>query len=236
MKAIKVVWYDNGNVFVVRKGDTINKKIADGKPLVQTYTFSMEQWQLATTHKGFGMKAFFALDASNCLDCPFSGNQGEGGCYTHKFNQYVGFLSMLRTIKPFELTPLDYDKKMAINDMCYDTYVRFGTYGEPSLLPLDLIKDMADMASSYTGYTHQWKKDWAKGYGDYFMASTHSQFQADVARKLDYRSFIATEDGTENAVVCPASNEAGFKSNCAACGLCSGLKGKGTKDIKIMVH
>jgi len=232
----KVVWFEDGNVFVIRKGKTSNKKITDGKPLVQTYTFSMEQYTLANNHKGFGMKAFFALDGSNCLDCPFSGNQGEGGCYTHKFNQYVGFLSMLRSINPIELSPLDYDKKMAINDMCYDTYVRFGTYGEPSLLPLDVIKDMADMSCSYTGYTHQWKKDWAKGYGDYFMASTHSQFQADVARKLDYRSFIATKDGSENAVQCPASDEAGFKSNCAACGLCSGMLGKGSKDIKILEH
>jgi hypothetical protein len=236
MKAIKVVWEDKGNVFVVWKGDTSNKKITDGKPLVQTYTFSMEQWTLATNHKGFGMKTFFSLDASNCLDCPFSGNQGEGGCYTHKFNQYVGFISMLRSIKPFHLTPLDYEKRMEIIDMCYGTYVRFGTYGEPSLLPLSLVEEMASYSDSYTGYTHQWKKDWAEGYGDYFMASTHSQFQSDVAKKLNYRSFIATKDGTEDAVVCPASNEAGFKSNCATCGLCSGLKGKGSKDVKIMEH
>jgi hypothetical protein len=236
MKSIKVVWLDGNNIFVVRKGDTSNDKISDGKPLVQTYTFSMEQWVLATTSKGFGRKKFFELDGSNCLDCPFSGNQGAGGCYTHKFNQYVGFLSMLRTIKPSDLTELTHTKILEIGMLSKDTYVRFGTYGEPSLLPLDLIQVMADNSSSYTGYTHQWKKDWAKGYGDYFMASTHSQFQADVARKLDYRSFIATEDGSENAVGCPASKEGGYKSNCAACGLCSGLKGKGNKDVKIMVH
>ena len=82
----RVVWTTENNVFVIRKGKTSNDKISDGSALVQTYTFSREQYELATTQQGFGMKAFFALDAANCKDCPFSGNQGKGGCYTHKFN------------------------------------------------------------------------------------------------------------------------------------------------------
>lgn len=232
----KVIWLEDNNIFVIRKGKTSNDKISNGLPLVQTYTFSLEQWKLATTEKGFGMKKFFALDGSNCMDCPFSGNQGAGGCYTHKFNQYVGFLSMLRSISKEDLTELTISKAIEIYSMCKDTYVRFGTYGEPSLLPLHLVESMAKLSSSYTGYTHQWKKNWAKEYGDYFMASVHSQFQADVAKRLDYRSFIASNEGTENAVQCPASKEAGYKSNCAACGLCSGLKGKGSKDVKILIH
>ena len=78
----KVIWFDGSNVFVARKGKTTNNKISDGTALVQTYTFSYEQWHLATTSKGFGIKAFFALDKSNCLDCPFSLGNGNGGCYT----------------------------------------------------------------------------------------------------------------------------------------------------------
>ena len=49
-------------------------------------------------------------------------------------------------------------------------------------------------------------------------------------------SFIATTIGTEKAVSCPASKEMDYKSNCAKCGLCSGLLGKGTKDVKILQH
>ena len=61
----KVIWFDGNNVFVARKGKTTNAKISDGSPVLQTYTFSYEQWSLATTSKGFGIKAFFALDGSN---------------------------------------------------------------------------------------------------------------------------------------------------------------------------
>jgi len=232
----KVIWLEGDNVFVVRKGKTSNKKISDGSALVQTYTFSKDQWLLATTSSGFGMKKFFALDGSNCLDCPFSMGNGEGGCYTHKFNQYVGFLSLLRTIKPSDLTPLDDDKQRSINDMCYDSYVRFGTYGEPSLMPTHLVESMSLVAKSWTGYTHQWNKDWAKDYGKWFMASVHNQLEANTASDKAYRSFIATTDGSEDAVSCPASAEAGFKSNCAKCGLCSGMLGKGKRDIKILEH
>ena len=68
------------------------------------------------------------------------------------------------------------------------------------------------------------------------MASVHDAKQAHEAKMLEYRSFIATLDGSEDAVQCPASDEAGFKSNCATCGLCSGTSGKGRKDVKILVH
>ena len=61
----KIVWLDNDNVFVVSKAKTTNKKISDGSALVQTYTFSKDQWLLATTSKGFGMKKFFAMDGTN---------------------------------------------------------------------------------------------------------------------------------------------------------------------------
>ena len=68
------------------------------------------------------------------------------------------------------------------------------------------------------------------------MASTHNQEETDEAKKLDYRSFIATLSGEETAVGCPASKEMGYVSNCAKCGLCSGTEGKGSKDVKILMH
>ena len=236
MNKNKVVWTEGDNLFVVSKSKTSNKKITDGSKLIQTYTFSLKQWTLANTSKGFGMKVFFALDGSNCLDCPFSMGNGDGGCYTHKFNQYVGFLSMLRSIPSEALTPLDKDKYRQICDLSHGTYVRFGTYGEPSLLPIALVESMTLLSKSWTGYTHQWNKEWANEFGKFFMASTHNQSEANAAREIDYRSFIATKDGSEDAVGCPASSEMGFKSNCAKCGLCSGTEGKGKKDIKILEH
>ena len=236
MNKNKIIWTENDNIFIVSKSKTSNKKITDGSKIVQTYTFSLKQWTLANTSKGFKMKEFFALDGSNCLDCPFSVGNGNGGCYTHKFTQYIGFLKMLRSIPSEALTPLDKAKYTTILDMSHNTYIRFGTYGEPSLLPIALVESMTLLSKSWTGYTHQWNKEWANEFGKFFMASTHNQEEANAAREIDYRSFIATKDGSEDAVGCPASKEMGFKSNCAKCGLCSGTEGKGKKDIKILEH
>ena len=52
--------------------------------------------------------------------------------------------------------------------------VRFGAYGEPTLLPLDLVRAIAGVASSYTGYTHRWRESLMQGYREFFMASTVS--------------------------------------------------------------
>ena len=93
---------------------------------------------------------------------------------------------------------------------------------------------MTNVGRNWTGYTHQWEKGWAQEYRDYFMASRH---MADDA--IGWRSFQAIDNDQHqhsNAVGCPASKEGGYKSNCATCGLCSGLLGKGKKDVKILIH
>jgi len=224
-------------VVVIRKGETTNKKISDGLPLVQTYTFSMKQWLLASTNTGFSMKQFFELDEANCLDCPYSGNMGAGGCYTHKVMQYSGFLSMLRSISYADLKPLTRTKQRIITEMSSGAYVRFGTYGEPSLIPQEVVDAMVWVSKTWTGYTHQYNKDWAHKYNKYFMASTHSQKETDEAKELGFRSFISVvPDKKVKGVNCPASKEQGFKSNCASCGLCSGVMGKGKKDVWILEH
>ncbi len=96
---MKVVFKHNSNLFVFTFGTSLNAKIAgNGELIGQHFTFSRQQFELA---KGSpSMSDFFRADGTNCLDCPFSGNQSDkaGLCYTHKFGQFRGFLSSLRSI------------------------------------------------------------------------------------------------------------------------------------------
>jgi hypothetical protein len=230
----KVIFFDAVNIFVVSKGKTTNAKISDGSTnVVQTYTFSLEQYMYVKSNAKVSMKEFFKLDKANCLDCPFSGNSGNGQCYTHAPVQYWGFLSMIRSINDSDLTILNNDKINKILAMSKDTFIRFGSYGEPSLMPIYLVDSMTKVSKGWTGYTHQYSKDWAKNYKDYFMASIES-----ATEKTEWRAFrvLVNNDNQSNAVQCPASVEGGKQSNCAKCGLCSGLLGKGTKDVKILQH
>ncbi len=235
---MRLVFRTSDVVQVFRLGNTSNDKIeADKKrKIVQTYTFSRKQFELIAEGKNEGMKHFFSNADSNCLDCPFN---EFGKCYTHKFNQYVGFVSMLKSIASdfgsFDNIPvIDRGIHRQIVKMSEGTYVRFGTYGEPSLHPLQLIKDMIHVAINHTGYTHQWSKK--PELGSMFMASTHTADEEKVARDNGFRSFIATSEPIEGAVNCPASKEAGYKSHCSKCGLCSGVDGKGNKSVYILLH
>jgi hypothetical protein len=129
----------------------------------------------------------------------------------------------------------EYDEYIGavIVSMSANKFIRFGTYGEPSLHPFELIEGMVNVAQNWTGYTHQWMRN---DLGKYFMASVHdAQGEANASDK-GYRSYIATETKLDEYVNCPASKESGYKSSCSKCGLCSGTEGKGKKSIYILNH
>jgi hypothetical protein len=232
---MKVTWIDGDLLFVVTSSTTSNKKIADPKEvIVQTYTYSLSQLESAKAGK-VSQGDFFLGDKPNCMDCPLSRNSGNGKCYTHKYLQFSGFLSSLRSTK--DLSELTDAKRKKIVEMCEGRYVRFGTYGEPSLMPIDLVESMVEASKCHTGYTHQWRKPWCQPYSKYFMASAHSDQEASESFALGFRAFIVKKDGEEsNAVQCPASKEAGYVSTCSKCKLCSGRRVKTEKHIKINEH
>ena len=174
------------------------------------------------------------------MDCPFAVSNGAklSACYTHKVMQYSGFVSMLRSIgketKWDDIPELNADIERDILAMCNRKYIRFGTYGEPSLMPYELASSMVAVASNWTGYTHQWHRK--PEYSTLFMASTHDELGEQRASRDGWRSFVASARGIKGLVQCPASKEMGFKSNCAKCGLCSGTEGKGNKSVVILEH
>ena len=112
--------------------------------------------------------------------------------------------------------------------------MRFGSYGEPTLIPFNLVEAICNEAKNWTGYTHQWSRK--KEYNKYFMASTHNLIQEQFASQLGFRSFVASPIPLPSLVSCPASKESGFVSNCSKCGLCSGSLGKGKKSVIILEH
>lgn len=223
---------------VITRAKTANEKIAERHEfVVQTYHFSRGQFEQARM-PSTGMRNFFAHDAAVCMDCPFAVSNGAqiSACYTHKMFQYSGFLSSLRSITQEwdDIPQLTDDIASQIVTMSAGVYVRFGTYGEPSLLPDDLIARMCAVAKSWTGYTHQWRK--RPILSSWFMASVHTREEVAHAQVLGFRSFLVQADHAPDLVNCPASAEAGYRSTCSKCGLCSGTQGKGKKSIYILEH
>jgi hypothetical protein len=116
--------------------------------------------------------------------------------------------------------------------------VRLGAYGDPAAVPLAVWHAVLAEASFWTGYTHQWK-DCDRGYADYCMASADSEGDRQMAGMLGFRTFrvrAASEPKLDREVPCPASHEAGQKTNCDACRACGGNTAKARADIVIVAH
>jgi hypothetical protein len=230
------------NVLVVfAYAKTFNAKIVNSNlPIVQTYAFSKEQYEYLKNDSKATTFGLLDFDGQNCLDCPLSKTNGYkiGKCYTHKYFQLNGLRSTLKSvIKEYQSWdsipdfPSVPPKKLVL--ACSDNYIRFGTYGETVFIPLNWYQILTSVASSWTGYTHQWHKC-DKEYSKYLMASANNIFEDAIAKNEGWRTFVILkkDDKNEN-VLCPADRK---NVTCQKCALCSGTTGKGKKSINIFYH
>ena len=119
--------------------------------------------------------------------------------------------------------------------------VRLGAYGDPGMVPGDVLRTIIADADTWTGYTHQWR--WIEpGYADMLMASVESDAEREQARGLGYRCFMVVpaehDDVPERAMLCAAERERN-PLQCADCGACAGTRlgaTTGAVDVFIAAH
>lgn len=121
--------------------------------------------------------------------------------------------------------------------------VRWGSYGEPVLIPLDLVKHIIGLSSAWTGYTHAWDQEFAAPFKNYFMASVQNEDMYYDAVSKGWRTFrVRGFDAPllPGESICPASIEfelsKGVDVECKDCLICGGLGGKGGGNIADIVH
>jgi len=125
-------------------------------------------------------------------------------------------------------------------------YIRIGSYGDPAAVPFEVWDNICKMVKGYTGYTHQWK-NCDQRLKKYCMASVDSiknyYKEYDKAQSMGWRTFriYGSDSGEdvydtlrENEFVCPASKEAGVKTDCQRCNSCSGTS-KNTKKCPVIL-
>lgn len=118
--------------------------------------------------------------------------------------------------------------------------IRFGRFGDLSLLPYEVVKTLADNSGGFTGYTNQWRsKHYDPRFNELFMLSTLGEKDSLQARTMfpSARQFqvIHTEaeylnDINEGVITCASEN--GY--NCDECLLCDGQAAK-TADVDIQI-
>ena len=197
--------------------------------MVQTYILRADMAPLAAIASGD--------DASICGDCAHRGDKSAGRartCYVDvaKSVQSV-FSAWVRGAYP-SVAPSDGARIVA------GRVVRIGSYGDPAAIPARHWKTLIRRADGHTGYTHQWRRWFARGLRSIVMASADSALDRDTARAIGWRTFrvrSANEALAPREIVCPASDEGGNRRQCISCRACDGApRGATQASVAIIVH
>ena len=195
----------NGRAYVaIATLETDNPKTGD---MVQLW------FLLRDTHPVEAVKTGLDFETI-CRECPFASGRG---CYVNSGQAPLSvWKAFHRGRYPF-LSPADYGRVFA------SRRVRFGAYGNPTLLPLPLVDRIARVSDGWTGYFHDWRTNpRAAEYGRYFMASTETADSFRAAVAAGFRTFHVSPERPEGTVEC-LSDAKGM--TCAECRLCNGRFG-----------
>lgn len=204
----------------------LNKKT---QRVIQTYILCADVDPITAVKTG--------ADAAICGDCLHRGADGRRSCYVQVWSAPRNVWLAYKRGK--------YLNEHAISTLpgeaLADQIVRLGTYGDPAAVPFAIWRDALGWGGTKTiGYTHQWREPRFQDLRRWCMASCDSDADYMAAKMLGWRTFRVRPAGDtwkgREEVVCPASAEAGYKSNCAECLACGGFSSKAKCDIVISAH
>jgi len=166
-------------------------------------------------------------DITVCGNCPHRKQpDGTRSCYV---NVGQAPLSIWRAYKRgsygklSDLTP----------EMLHGRKIRWGAYGDPSIVSPTLFATINEHAAGHTGYTHQWRQPWAQWCKGIFQASCDSFADYLDASAHGWKTFavVAKSSPAYSGKLCPATAE-NSQTQCTFCSLCNGAKA----DIFVEAH
>lgn len=117
--------------------------------------------------------------------------------------------------------------------------IRWGSYGDPSLIPADIVRDASAACVDWTGYTHQWREAFASEFKGFFQASCDAPAHIIQANDDGWSTFTVLPEDYDyrelpvKASVCPASINDNIQ--CIDCLQCNGAC-KRIRNKVIQVH
>lgn len=184
-------------------------------------------------------------DYSICGNCPHRPKVlGDNALKSYSRSCYVKTMAPNAVYKAYKNNKYEKVDLNVLAKMLKNQKVRLGAYGEPSLIPIEILDKILVNCQS-TGYTHQWK-NCNERYSKYLMASCDNPIDVIQATAKGYRTFyvqnikdfdsiLRNVDGIKLAI-CPASKEMGKKVQCVNCMICSGTRSDFKSNVTIMMH
>lgn len=125
-----------------------------------------------------------------------SGCTAFRGCYVSAFAFHIGSIDRIwHDWKSGSIPTLSpRDQKIIL----FGRTVRFGEYGDPASVRVDVIERIAGLCSGHLGYTHRWRSC-DPGFARYCMASVESTTDYVHAMARGYRPFLVVPAGTARA-------------------------------------
>jgi len=219
-----ILWAD-WNTVAIATTKSINSKTGD---MVQVWILDRNLHPVESIQTG--------KDALHqCAGCPFASGKG---CYVAPMPLMAIWAKFQRNDYPSLVF-----NSLEWNEFWAGKAVRFGAYGNPSMIPLAIVESIAALALKYTGYFHNWKEmsaPEARAYGRFFMASAEP-WNMRKANRLGLRTFTVFPEGVqpESAGIECLADSKGL--TCAECGLCDGTarsakRSKALPSVWIRVH
>ena len=168
-------------------------------------------------------------DFTVCGDCPHrKQTDGSRSCYV---NVGQAPLSVWRTYKRGGY--VDSPSAELLARVLAGRRIRWGAYGDPSIISPDVVALCNEHADGWTGYTHQWRQPFAQWCRGTFQASCDGFADHLAASDAGWRTFaVVPKNGAAfSGKQCPAT-VAGSEATCRTCSLCDGAKA----DIWVEAH
>jgi hypothetical protein len=225
--------------------------LLDGKPIVVVASISNRNRKTGAMVQTYILRSDIdprvanktGQDFSICGNCPLRGKPStdasrtlaeDRGCYVVIAQGPVNVFKTMSRGAYAEAEGHD-----AIAALGEGAMVRLGTYGDPAAVPSYIWESLLSRAKGHTAYSHQSGMTGAAFRPDLMMVSADNETAARAAWAQGRRTFRVVASVADivkgSEILCPASEEAGKRTTCAACGLCGGASVK-AKSIAIPAH
>jgi hypothetical protein len=168
-------------------------------------------------------------DVTICGNCPHRKQQdGSRSCYVNVGQGPNSIWKAYKRGSYIDATSWDLKQYARIVG---NKRIRWGAYGDPSVIKPGIVNALSAYCQGHTGYTHQWRSEFAQVFKGIFQASCDGFQDYLDATAHGWKTFtVVHKNATPNyAKQCPATVE-NSAAQCATCKLCDGAR------VDVFVH